>query len=83
MSQLADSEALFSSQIQVFVHSDYILHIEIKPRYMHYFFANSNFLLKETLTCDRPSVRLVRGLGLAEPVWVAVPGDALRPPQAA
>lgn len=33
--------------------------------------------------CDLPSIRLMRGLGLSEAVWAAVPGDGLSMPQAA
>lgn len=47
-SKLTDSETLFSPWIQVFVHSDYILHIEMKPRCIRCFLAGSDFLLKET-----------------------------------
>lgn len=32
---------------------------------------------------DRPSVRLIRGLGLTEAVRAALPGDGLGMPQAA
>lgn len=48
-----------------------------KTRYRHCFYANSDFLLKETLVCQHPSTMLIRALGLTEAVWAALPGAGL------
>lgn len=75
--QLADSEVFYSSWIQVLVPSGYMLHIEMRLGYRHYFFGIPDFLLKETLTCDSPSVRVIRAQGLTEAVRATVPGHGL------